>query len=126
MFETFTNFFGNVKSFFQRGYDWVAEQAHDVKEYVVGGAKTIFATPGNIVKTVYTDAKSVVTGLNEDINKVLDRGTHTIDNLVNRGGEVIKSGQQVIGSTVSNTAQSLSMPLVIGGLALFGILVLKK
>ncbi len=126
MFEQVQNFFGNVKSFFQQSYEWVSNEVHAVKDYVVGGVKTIVEAPKKIIKTVYADAKQFIGSADNDLNRVLDRGSKTIDNIVNKGGAVIQSGQQVIGSTVSNAAQSLSSPLVIGGVAVLAFILLKK
>ena len=54
-----------------------------ISDYVVGGVKTVAEAPANIVRTVYGDAKNLISGADTDINKILDRGTgvikHTID-----------------------------------------------
>ncbi len=125
MFESIQSFFGNVKSFFGNAYDYVSDKVHAVGEYIGIGTKAVLEAPGNIVKTVYSDAKSLVGGLNDDLNKVLDRGSHTIDNIVDKGSIVIQSGQKEIGSAVKGTAESLSMPLVIGA-GIFGFFMLSR
>ncbi len=125
MFESVQNFFGNVKSFFQQSYDWVSNEVHAGYEYVKSGVKSIAEAPKKIIQTVYGDGKKLVVGVDHDVNKVLNRGSHTIDNLVNKRGEVIQSGQQVIGKTVGGLGESLSMPLVAGGVVL-AFLLFKK
>lgn len=125
MFESVKSFFGNVKSFFGNAYDYFSDKVHAVGSYVASGTKSILESPASIVKTVYSDAKTLVGGLNNDFNKVLDRGSHTLDNIVDQSATVMQSGQKVIGSTFSSVGESLSMPLVIGA-GLFGFLMLSK
>ncbi len=121
MFESLQNFWHNTTDFFESGYNWIKDEVHAGYDYITSGAKTIAEAPNKIVQTIYNDAKQLISG-DADLNHVLDRGSHTIDNMVGKTGEVIQSGQEVIGSTISNTAESLSNPLVIGGLAALAFL----
>jgi hypothetical protein len=125
MFETISNFFHETQNFFHRGYDYAAGKVHDVAEYVTSGAKTILEAPKNIIKEVYTDVKKLVAGGDKDLNRVLDRGSHTLDNIVNNGAAVIQTGQKEFAGAAKGIGESLSTPLVIGA-GLFAFLMLNK
>ena len=75
---------------------------------------------------MYSDAKDLIKGVDNDLNRVLDRGSGVINKVVDKTADVINNGQTVIGGTVSNLGQSLSNPLMIGGLAIAAILLIKK
>ena len=119
------NFFHETSDFFHRGYDWVSNKVHDVSEYVTSGTKTILEAPKNVIRTVYTDAKKLIAGGDKDLNRVLDRASHTLDNVVDKGATIITTGQHEIAGAAKGIGESLSMPLVIGG-SIFAFLSLSK
>ncbi len=134
MFETFTNLFDSAKSLVSDAYQWGKTTVHNAYDYVVGGTRTLLEAPKNIIKTVYSDARKLVSGANDDVNKILDRGSHTIDSVIGKTAAVITTGQQEIGTSVRSLGhdaggavqglgQSLSTPmLVLGGIAAFFLL----
>lgn len=126
MFETLRSMFNETKNFFRKGYDYVVEKVHNAYDYITSGAKKVIEAPKHIAETLYGDGKSLIRGIDRDLNRVLDRGTETINNVVHESGQVIQGGQKTIGSTISNLGESLSMPLVIGIAIVGGILLLKK
>lgn len=125
MFETISSFFHETKAFFNRGYEFVADKIHEVTEYVTSGAKTILEAPKNIIKEVYTDTKKFIAGADTDFNKVLDRSSHTLNNIIDKGATVIQTGQHEFAGAAQGIGASLSTPLVVGG-AIFAILLLSK
>lgn len=123
----FENLFHGITSFFERGYNFVSEKAHDAYEYIVSGTKTILETPKNVVQTVYSDAKDLIIGIGGKVDKAFDRGAHTIDNIVNNAGDVIKHGQSEIGDAAKGLGESFASPLTIlaAGAAFFYLFVKK-
>lgn len=111
MFESVTNFFGGVGNFFRSGYNQASGFVHNVYDKVTG-------TTSNVAKTVYADIKSVVSGGGQIVEK-------TISSVVDAGKSVVVNAQNVVGNTISNTASSLSFPLVIGA-GIFGFMMLNK
>ncbi len=93
--------------------------------YITSGAKAIIETPKKVT-TIYNDAKTLISGADADLNHVLDRGSHTIDNIVKKTGKVVTHGQDTIGNTVGKAADSLSQPLMYAGIAVLAFLLLKK
>lgn len=117
-FESFGNFFSNVNHFFHDGYNKIADGVHSVYEKVTG-------TTSLVAGTVYTDVKKFVSGAGNLVEHTIDSSKSIVTDVVHSAKDVIENGQKVIGTTISNTASSLSMPLVIGA-GLFGYFMLTK
>ena len=112
MFESIKSFFtSTVPSFFHSAYDTVSQGVHKV----VDGAKYLIGLPPSIVTTIYTDTKSVVKGVGDTVTHIIDKSSDTVKSVIDGAKGVITNGQNVIGGTVSNVGQSLSMPLVLLG-----------
>lgn len=117
-FDSVSNFFGGVKTFFQNGYNTVSGAVHSVYDKITD-------TGVNIVKTVHTDVSDVFTGAKNIITHTVDTTKDVVNRVVDTGKTIVTHGQDTLGNTISNTASSLSFPLVIGA-GLVGYLMLNK
>ena len=108
MFESISNMFGNVKSFFVGAY-------HNIADTVKG-----------IVTPVYDTAKSVVTTLHDDVVGYAKGVKDVATTAINETSGVIKHGETAISGAVENIGKSLTMPLIIGAVAIAGVMFLKK
>lgn len=112
--------FGSVLSrFFDRTRVRINSVSHNIGESLARDGKVVSRTIGSAlhtgqsaVTTVYKDARSVVSGVGQIVNKNLDRGYDLANHVVDRGGD-----------TVSSLGRSLSLPLLLGA-GLVGVIYL--
>lgn len=101
-------FFSSVKGFFQKAGEGIKKAASSVAKFVKTDVAPVIK---NAVTTVYNDTKGFISK-NQDI----------IQSGVTGVKDVALGAEKTIGSLGS----SLAMPLVIGGAAILGILLLKR
>ena len=111
MFESISNFFGNVKRFFTDTIPDTISGAFNKGKEVVGG---VIDTGKNVVKTLHDDVVGVAKGYRD-----------TIQGAIGSAKDVITHGEDTIGNTLSNLGNSLSLPLV-AGVAVVGLVLLRK
>lgn len=126
MFESISNFFGQAKSFFSHGYDVVHDAVIGAGESISKTVHSVVDTPVSVVKTVYGDAKKVVSNIGNTIAHIVDRSQDSVDKVIGGGERVLTNAQNVIGDTTKGLGQSLSMPLVLGGLGALFLIMQKK
>lgn len=106
MFESFSNFFGNVKTFFG-----------NIKDTVVNTVSGVWNKGKEIVSGVYDTGKTVVTTIHDDVvgyaQGVKEVAMHGID----KGGDAIQHGED----SIADIGKSFSWPLTIvaGGLGVY-------
>ena len=106
----------------------------DTASSVVHKAEDIFNSAENkvesLAKTLYNDSKSAVSSVHDDIVSGVAGGAnylqHQSDKLLDTGKDVINHVADDVDETVTKTASSLSMPLLLlGGAAAFYFLTKK-
>lgn len=108
-------FWSKIKNGLKKGFEKVGGFIKKAATSVYNVAKGAEKKVEGAITTVYNDAKALT-------NKVIDKESEFANNIVNKGADVIKKGEDTIGGIAS----SLSMPLIIGGCAVLAFLVLKK
>ena len=104
MFESISNFFGNVKTFFVDAYDTVVDKVSTVYHGVVDTGK-------EVVGTIHQDIRDYVQGVGNITNSAINKGADTIVHAED---------------TIGDIGKSFSWPLTIGAAAIAGIYLLKK
>lgn len=79
-------------------------------------------TIGNIAPVLHKDLTGVVNFTGQQINKITDLPKDTLHTMSNVETNLINKGSD----TLNNVSKNLSMPLVIGGVAVLVILLSKK
>lgn len=118
----FTTGIGNavssIKNGIVGGYHSMAGAGSTIVNTVGGAIGGVTTKIGDVVSTVYSDVKSFGHEGLGVVNGVLQRGSHSLDNLVDKAG-----------STITGLGSELSMPLtvgLIGGVGLLGFMMLNK
>jgi hypothetical protein len=97
----------------------------DFSNFLTHGAKEV----GNFLKhgekklekglsTGYNDFKELLSGIDKDVNKVLDNSAKLGSQAIREGGEIVKGGEDMFGKA--------AWPLAIGAAILGGAILLKK
>lgn len=106
-------FFSNVGNFFKKAGNSIA---HTVKSVVKSREfQSVVNTAKGAVSAVYNDAKGLLKSGQDNVGKLIDKTANLSDKIVDKASD-----------TVLGVSSNLSMPLVIGGMAVLAILLLKK
>ena len=91
-------------------------------EYITDGAEAVWDTVLGVAGTVHNDVKGLLQGTSELIknteNSISTTINHAVDGAVTLGSN--------LGDDVAKTANSLSLPLVVGGVAVLGLLLMNN
>jgi hypothetical protein len=108
-------FFDSIKSGWNSFTNTISSGASAIANKVESGVSAVFNAGVNLTNKVVDGGFNFMKGQQQIVGKFIDKG-----------GDVILKGEDVVGNTVSNVASSLSLPLMIGAGLLGGILLLKK
>lgn len=122
-FSDIGNFFNHdVKNFFSSAITKISHPGDTLKSVIhdIGDVASSITNPienriSTVVNTLHTDARDFVGAYNKTVNQV-----------INKGGDLAHDVVKTTGSTVSNLGQSLSMPLLLVGGAAALFLLMKK
>lgn len=98
-----SGFFSSVGGFFSNGYNTVKNKIVSVYEGASSIVSSVVHAPISIVKTVYSDIKSGISGANNTITHVIDKAHESLQKIVLHGED-----------KAADAVSSLSMPLVLG------------